>query len=117
MVICIIPSRPEDANQLWREEGTGLDMLRHQGDTFLKAWALDDASNLLAQSNNNLQLTQQSLKPGLYAIHYFDNGDPGNEPTHILVTLDDNQKWYNHENGREMFMSEGDMVLKAPGTG
>lgn len=75
MVICIIPSRPEDANQLWREEGTGLDMLRHQGDTFLKAWALDDASNLLAQSNNNLQLTQQSLKPGLYAIHYFDNGD------------------------------------------
>lgn len=103
----------QDANQLWREEGTGLDMLRHQGDTFLKAWALDDASNLLAQSNNNLQLTQQSLKPGLYAIHYFDNGDPGNEPTHILVTLDDNLKWYNHEKGREMFMSEGDMVLKA----
>lgn len=29
------------------------------------------------------------------------------------MTLDDNQKWYNHENGREMFMSEGDMVLKA----
>ncbi len=35
-------------------------------------------------------------------------------PLHVLlVTLDDNQKWYNHENGREMFMSEGDMVLKA----
>ncbi|MGX8841610.1 hypothetical protein ACWWKA_30765, partial [Klebsiella quasipneumoniae] len=46
----------QDANQLWREEGTGLDMLRHQGDTFLKAWALDDASNLLAKSVDPSQL-------------------------------------------------------------
>ena len=55
-----------DSNLIWHNHETGKELFEFEGDAVLKAWPLDDGSNVLALLDENLQL--QRDKDSLEAV-------------------------------------------------
>ncbi|WP_336707608.1 MULTISPECIES: hypothetical protein [unclassified Cedecea] len=53
----------------------------------------------------------EALKPGKYAIRYFDNWDGEGDTYHTIANLEDDGRWLHDETGRELLDCRGDEIL------